>query len=92
MMSRRYFLLIALCCMMLLAFVCTRADAAKLTCDQCQAKNYPYLCKGTFRSGVCLGNAGEVSCEGGQCTCCRSTAMSGCESCDADEDDDDDDI
>lgn len=92
-MKAKTIICIALCVLVLLGFLSYTAEA-KPNCDSCLKAGYPYLCKATINSGVCFQNAGDVTCDGGGCVCCRKQATSGCESCeDSDEvDDDDDDI
>ncbi len=92
--STKTIVLIALGLVMLLCFVSQPAEA-KPTCDSCLKAGYPYLCKATISDGKCFQNAGDVSCDGNGCVCCRKTATSGCQSCEDDdepEEDDDDEV
>ena len=64
---------------------------AKITCDSCMKSGHPYLCKATMQSGACFNGAGDATCDGNGCVCCKKTAGPGCQSCDAADDDDEDD-
>lgn len=84
-------LVVALVLLAIFAIVATPALANKPTCDRCMKSGYPYLCKATMQSGLCFQNAGDATCDGSGCTCCRKEAGAGCRSCDdLDEDEDDD--
>jgi hypothetical protein len=92
-MKARTLLCVALCVLALIGYFAVTAEA-KPNCEGCLKAGYPYLCRATINSGVCFQNAGDVTCDGDGCVCCRKTATTGCESCeDNDEvDDDDEDI
>lgn len=86
-------LIAALAMLVLLTVFAAFTAEAKPNCDSCQKAGYPYLCRATINSGICFQNAGDVTCDGDGCVCCRKTATTGCQSCeDDDEVDDDEDI
>lgn len=94
-MKRSTILAIAVLCFILaMSYVTFTAEASKPTCDSCTRAGYPYLCRATINSGKCFQNAGDVTCDGDGCVCCKKQAGPGCESCDGDdvEDDDEDDV
>lgn len=76
----------------LLVLMCFLGSAeAKPSCDSCMKAGFPYLCKGSISDGKCFQNAGDVTCDGDGCICCKKQASSGCQSCEDDDEPDDDD-
>ena len=83
-------IVVALLALVLMLCFIGQAEA-KPSCDSCLKAGYPYLCKGSISDGKCFQNAGDVTCDGAGCICCKKTASSGCQSCEDDDEPDEDD-
>eukprot|EP00758_Cryptobia_borreli_P015573 Tbor_TRINITY_DN6035_c0_g1::TRINITY_DN6035_c0_g1_i1::g.11550::m.11550 len=58
------------------------------TCDICIKSGYPYLCKASLTSHICLTKAGDTDCDHEMCVCCKEEPMGGCHVCEETDEDD----